>query len=441
MKLAEARRRLPIVGQIPSTPSDSRRVRSLVDGALPEPRLVVWELTLACDQKCLHCGSRAGARRPDELSTEDCLALVEELAALGTGEVVLIGGEAYLRNDFILIARAIRVAGMRCSMTTGALNINDARLEAMVEAGMQHVSVSIDGLEATHDRLRDVPGSWRHAMDSLDRLRAAGLSISVNTQINAWTMHELEGLMEALLTKGIRGWQLQVTAPFGNAADHPELLLQPYMLLEVYATLERILDRCDAAGVQVWPGNSLGYFGPIEQRLRKHQQSKGHYPGCGSGRTLMGIEADGKIKGCPSLGGPANVAGVYRPGRLRELWASGTQIEYTRTRGTTHLWGFCGECYYREICRGGCTAVAEPLMGRPGNNPFCHHRALEMDRMGARERIELVEAAPGEPFDHGWYRIIRESKDPEHRATQGPIAIDEPRTGRELEPHGVGGPR
>lgn len=439
MKLEEARRRLPILGQ-PAPTTDSRRVRARSTGELPEPRLVVWEITLACDQKCLHCGSRAGPRRPNELSTEDCLALVNELADLGAGEVVLIGGEAYLRNDFILIARAIRVAGMRCSMTTGALNLNPKRVEAMVEAGLQHVSVSVDGLEATHDRLRDIPGSWRAAMESLDRLRAAGLSISVNSQINNWTHTELEALLERLIEKHIRGWQLQVTAPFGNAADHPEILLQPHQLLEVYATLERILNRCDEVGIQVWPGNSLGYFGPIERRLRKHQQSSGHYPGCGAGRTLMGIEADGAIKGCPSLGGPANVAGHYRPGNLRELWASGTQIEYTRTRGSTHLWGYCAECYYADMCGGGCTAVAEPLMGRPGNNPFCHHRALEMDLAGHRERIELVKTAPGLPFDHGWYRIIREHKDPQRREAEGPIKIDEPRVGRDAEPQGVGRP-
>ena len=79
-------------------------------------------------------------------------------------------------------------------------------------------------------------------------------------------------------------------------------------------------------------------------------------------------------------------------------------------------------------------------MGRPGNNPFCHHRALEMDRIGMRERIELVERAPGLPFDHGLYRIIRESNDPQRRRTEGPAQIDEPRVGRLVERMGPGRP-
>lgn len=158
----------------------------------------------------------------------------------------------------------------------------------------------------------------------------------------------------------------------------------------------------------------------------------------------MGIEADGRIKGCPSLGGPENWAGLYKPGNLRELWERGEAVQYTRTRTQDHLWGYCGECYcgecyYKSTCRGGCTAVAEPLMGRPGNNPFCHHRALEMDRMGMRERIELVRRAEGLPFDHGFYRIIREHKDEALRSPETTV-VDEPRYTRALEPDGAGRP-
>ena len=70
------------------------------------PVHVVWEITLACDLKCQHCGSRAGRRRPDELTTAECLDLVAQLARLGTREVTLIGGEAYLRRDWVEIVRA-----------------------------------------------------------------------------------------------------------------------------------------------------------------------------------------------------------------------------------------------------------------------------------------------------------------------------------------------
>ena len=83
------------------------------------PVHVVWELTLACDLKCMHCGSRAGHRRSDELSTSECLEVVEALARLGTREISLIGGEAYLRKDFTEIIHAIHDRGIYCAIQTG----------------------------------------------------------------------------------------------------------------------------------------------------------------------------------------------------------------------------------------------------------------------------------------------------------------------------------
>ena len=82
------------------------------------PTYVVWELTLACDQPCTHCGSRAGVARPDELTTAQALGVVDQLAAMKTFEVVLIGGEAYLHPGFYELIRALRAKGIRPTMTT-----------------------------------------------------------------------------------------------------------------------------------------------------------------------------------------------------------------------------------------------------------------------------------------------------------------------------------
>lgn len=436
MSLEDMRRRLPIVDSLPA--ADNRRVLATPAGEQPRPRLAVWELTLRCDQKCIHCGSRGGPARPGELDTEEALQLVRELRALGVGEVTLLGGEAYLRNDFILVIRAIREAGMACTLTTGGLNLSAERCAAMVEAGVSSVNLSIDGTEAAHDELRGVPGSWRRAFAALGHLQAAGARRAVNTQINRVSIAGLEVLQEQLLEAGIRAWQLQITSPFGNAADHPEILLQPYMYPQLFVTLDRIVDRAHAAGMLIWPANNLGYFGPFEAKLRALQKRGGHYKGCGAGRTTIGVEADGAIKGCPSLGGPANVGGNVRVNALAQIWAEAPQIRYTRDRTLDDLWGYCRGCYYHDLCMGGCTATSEPLLGRPGNNPFCHHRALEMQRAGLRERIELVERAPGRPFDHGLYRVIRESADPETAAREGPVAVEDPRTTRVVHPFGAG---
>lgn len=350
---------------------------------------------------------------------------------MGVGEVVLIGGEAYLRNDFILIIREVRNQGMSATMTTGGYNLSVARAEAMVEAGIQSVSFSIDGLEESHDRVRNTKDSWKRAFGALRNIRNAGAKVAANTQINVHTRYELLDLLELLHAEGIHAWQLQITVPHGHAADHPELILQPHMYGELFETLDRVVDRCDELGITFWPANSLGYFGPYEQKLRRRQRPRtGHYSGCEAGASTMGIEADGSIKNCPSLGTAVNIGGKWRDHGVAKLWREAREMTSLRNRTVDDLWGFCRSCYYAELCMGGCTAVAEPVLGRPGNNPFCIHRSIELQKQGLRERIELVRKAPPIGFGTPLFRVVREHIDPELRAEHGPVATEEPRVSR-----------
>src|SRR5579862_7336687 len=117
-------RSLPIAPQAPP----SRRHLAIAGDARDvdrawRPVYAVWEVTLKCDLACRHCGSRAGRARPDELSTGEALGLVDQMADLGVREVTLIGGEAYLRSDWLDIIRAVRKRGMLCTTTTGGRGV------------------------------------------------------------------------------------------------------------------------------------------------------------------------------------------------------------------------------------------------------------------------------------------------------------------------------
>src|SRR5690349_5438557 len=144
------------------------RYLSSRDRASFVPVHAVWEITLACDLKCHHCGSRAGKRRSEELTTEECLDLVRQLARMGTREVTLIGGEAYLRRDWLEIIREIRNQAMDCTLQSGGLHLTESRIKSAVEAGLQALGVSIDGLEGIHDKLRGVRGSFKAAISALE---------------------------------------------------------------------------------------------------------------------------------------------------------------------------------------------------------------------------------------------------------------------------------
>ncbi|AKF08999.1 radical SAM/SPASM domain-containing protein [Sandaracinus amylolyticus] len=373
-------------------------------------RYVVWELTLRCDLACRHCGSRAGKAREDELSTDEALDVVRQLASMGAREVVLIGGEAYLRDDWTIVARAIADAGMRCAMVSGGRGLDATRARAAREAGVASVSISIDGIGATHDVQRGLDGAFESARVAMRNLRDAGVTLQANTQVNRLSYPELDAILDLLVEERATGWQLAMTVPMGRAADRPDWLLQPHELLEVYPKLAALAERGARHGVLFFPGNNIGYFGPHEATLRGRGITDDvAWGGCIAGKHAMGIESDGSIKGCPSLPSADWVGGTAREASLREIWEQTRELRYVRDRELPGaLWGECARCYYASVCGGGCTWTAHTFFGRPGNNPYCHHRALEMRARGERERLVRVEAAPGAPFDHGRWEIVVE---------------------------------
>ncbi len=377
----------------------------------PHPAYVVWELTLRCDHACTHCGSRAGVARPDELDTAAALDVVRQLAELNTAEVVLIGGEAYLHDGFLAIAAALRDRGITVAITTGGRGITAALATAMFAAGVRRASVSIDGLEEAHDRMRHLRGSWQAARAALDHLRAAGLEIASNINLNRSNHHDLEALYPILRAHGIAGWQIQLTAPLGRAADRTLMPLAPWDLLEVVPRVARLKAAARGDGITIMPGNNLGYFGPEEVALRSlGPADRDHWRGCQAGRFVMGIESDGAVKGCPSLQTAHYVGGHVRDRSLRELWAT-PALAFTRARTVDDLLGFCRTCAFAAHCLGGCTFTAHAVLGRPGNNPYCHHRARTLARQGLRERLVPERAAAGQPFDSGTFAIVVEPLD------------------------------
>jgi radical SAM protein with 4Fe4S-binding SPASM domain len=336
--------------------------------------------------------------------------VVAQLARMGTREVTLIGGEAYLRPDWLDIVRSISEHGMHPSMQTGARALGEKTVRLAAEAGLRSCGVSIDGLADLHDRLRGVKGSFDQAVAALGHLRKSGIPSSVNTQITALTMPDLPPLLNVIADAGARNWQIQLTVAMGRAADHSELIMQPFYLLELMPLLADLYRRALDLNVLIQPGNNIGYFGPYEHLWRVDEESR-HWRGCMAGHTALGIEADGTIKGCPSLPTAGYAGGNVREMTIEQIWQFSDELRFTRDRTIDDLWGFCRTCYYADVCRGGCTWTAHSLLGRSGNNPYCHYRVLKLAERGLRERVEKAESAPGLPFDYGRFDLILESLD------------------------------
>jgi radical SAM protein with 4Fe4S-binding SPASM domain len=173
------------------------------------------------------------------------------------------------------------------------------------------------------------------------------------------------------------------------------------MLAELY---HEGIDR----GLLMIPGNNIGYFGPYEHIWRSFNQEQPHWTGCSAGQTGLGLESDGTVKGCPSLSTVGYAGGNIRELSLEDIWRSSEELHFGRLRSVDSLWGFCRSCYYAELCRGGCTWTADSLFGRPGNNPYCHYRVLELEKRGLRERVAKKSDALQQPFAIGAFELITE---------------------------------
>ena len=218
-------------------------------------------------------------------------------------EVTVIGGEAYLRDDWLEIIARIASHGMRCGMATGGRGLPLERARAARDAGLSAVSVSVDGIGEVHDEQRGLRGSFDAAMAAMEHVRSVGkIRLTANSQVNKKNLQQLPELFRRLAAQGAKAWQVQLTAAMGRAADEPRLFLEPYEVLYVHPTLARLRREADALGVAFWAGNNIGYFGPFESVLRR-QYATGHRGTCGAGKITLGVEAAAKTRDVePSAG-------------------------------------------------------------------------------------------------------------------------------------------
>ena len=336
------------------------------------PRNAVWELTLACNLRCVHCGSRAGWARSTELSTAECLDVVDQLADLGGELLTLSGGEPLLREDWDAIARAAVGRGLTVNMVTNGTCVDEAAAGRAVQAGLCNVGVSIDGPEEVHDAIRG-RGAFRAAIRGIGRLRDAGMSVAVLTTVHLWNLPWLEATRLLAIDLGARQWRLQLGKPMGSLADHDEMTLRPR---QIPGLVREIVRMKAAGGIHVAVGDSIGYCGPGDRELRGRgwRGRPEAWHGCQAGLQAIGIESDGGIKGCLSLQARDGDRDPFREGGLRqasmaEWWFRPGAFPYNREMGASDLTGACLRCRHAARCRGGAKCVSAAFTGALTEDP------------------------------------------------------------------------
>lgn len=353
------------------------------------PAVVVWEITFACNMRCLHCGTAAGKRRPDELTTQESLDLIDELVRLRSMNITLSGGEPLLRRDWQILAERVKSHGLQCCIITNGYAVDKGVVEDFERLKVDKIGISFDGTEKTHNYIRQRPDSWEKVYNAMTMMSENGnVPFSAISQISNINLDEMDDIKQYLVDVGCKSWRIQMTTSTGRMAEHSNLVMS---MDNFPRFIDKIIEIKEEGKIKVFVGENIGFYGNKGFRLYDDMP----YFGCYAGMRVLGIESNGDIKGCLSM--PEDwVEGNIRDSSMTEIWNNPDGFAYNRkfTRETAE--GACHDCKYLPICRGGCATTSKGATGSRANNPYCIYQ-VELKNGVPQKDNKLVEEIL-EPF-------------------------------------------
>ena len=338
----------------------------------PGPGCAVWEITLACNLNCMHCGSAAGKKRPDELSTKEALDLCESLKEIDCKGVALMGGEPLLRPDWADISKRVHELGMELSIITNGWLGQDERIaQQILDLSPECVTVSLDGADPlVHDMIRGVDGSFDRAIKALRHYASLGIPTTAITTVHKLNLQELVKIRDLLRGLGV-AWQIQMATPFGRLERKHVLTPDEYYSVAMFIASTRKLYSKE---LLVAGAHDMGYFSNILPDL----QVKG-WQGCQAGISTLGIQSNGNIIGCLALG-DGFIEGNVKDRPLQEIWNDESFSKYSRYYKKEDMKGHCSRCEFWERCGGGCSTVSYSMTGELHQDPYCTRHIEKMMR-------------------------------------------------------------
>ena len=352
-----------------------------------EPRLIAWELTRSCSLNCRHC--RAAAERgpyEGELTLDEIKRVVDNVAAHFNPIMILTGGEPLLRPDLLDIVRYIKSKELRPVLATCGTLLTEELARDIREAGVERISVSIDGPDAEiHDGFRGIPGAFEASMKGLEAARAAGLGFQINTTVTRLNMNDLEAILQLAVSLGAAAFHPFLLVPTGRGKALQEHLLDPE---EYERILHRIYDLRDESPIPFKPTCAPHYYRVLRQREAEAGRKvtpdthglDAMSKGCMGGLSFAFISHVGRLQICGFLDKDAgdlrasdyDFAAIWRESPL-----------FNELRDPANYEGDCGACGYWRWC-GGCRARAYAVTGNHlAEEPHCAYVPPKRRQEGA----------------------------------------------------------
>ena len=327
-------------------------------------KMVAWELTRSCNLACSHC--RASSEKgpyAGELSTAECLAVLDEIASFANPVIIRTGGEPLLRKDIFEIAGYGRNKGLKVVMATNGTLLDGEHIRGIVDSGIRMISVSLDGPDRkSHDLFRQVPGAFESALAGMEKAKAAGLGIQINSTITKRNKGLLPEIMNLGVKLGVKSHHLFFLVPTGRGRLMQNEALSPAEYEETLQFLSR-QKRDSHVDIKV---TCAPHFNRI--LLQAHADKTGSLggTGCMAGSSFCFISHQGELQPCGYL---EIACGNVRRAGFRKAW-SGSEV-FNNLRDRSGLQGKCGACEFKMVC-GGCRARAYAKNGDYlSPEPYC----------------------------------------------------------------------
>jgi len=325
------------------------------------------ELTQRCNLNCLHCGSdcKAASNKP-ELTTESWLRIIDYMHQHYGNSLsfVITGGEPLLHKDLNLIGNYIHQKNMRWGTVTNGILLNHNRMKALENSGIYSLTLSIDGLEQSHNFLRNYSSAFRKLIIALDALGNSQIKYKdAVTCVYPNNLNELNQIAELLLSKGINSWRLFRIFPSGRAKNNPLLELSFAQTQQLLAWIAQNKKPLKTKGLDV-NLSCEGYL-PFQEDIKLRDQPFF----CRAGISIASILSDGTITGCTNNHQSFHEGNMITD-NFGKIWENGFQKFRQRDWIENTV---CAHCEYIKYCQGGSIHLWELPSDKP---KFCYVKDL-----------------------------------------------------------------
>jgi len=345
----------------------------LLQFSVDKKPVVVWNVTRACNLKCIHCYAHAVARsRERELTTEQAKAMMDDLQGFGVPVILFSGGEPLVRPDLVELARYAVDKGMRAVISTNGTLISQEKAKALKKVGLSYVGVSLDGMEAVNDQFRGKKGAFKDAMKGIKNCQDVGLKVGLRFTINRINKKEIPRIFDLLEEENIPRVCFYHLVYAGRGSD---LMEQDLDHEETRKAVDLIMDRTEdlhdrgmAKEVLTVDNHSDGPYLYLRMLKQRNPRAKEVLEllkmneGNNSGRGIGCISWDGSVHADQFWRHYTFGNILERP--FSQIWTDLSNPLMVKLKDKKrYVKGRCASCQWLDICGGNFRVRAEAATG------------------------------------------------------------------------------